>query len=220
MLTVPGGVKLPSGNGLSHWGNDVTGAIAQGMPKPTPRSDFPPRAACGAFAPSVTSVPAGSGQGAVEQVEVVRGPSRGTVCPKTTRGLFVVGSRTTGGSVLASGIRCSSATPRKTPVRPVAFRAAATALYFAVKTASGVAVTPSMRNPAPPAARMSFPMIPRVMNVGFKERAWVSCDPFPRKPRSARAVDAQAAQVPEGGSAELLRSLTSPALAPGIDRLS
>src|SRR2546426_2815209 len=92
-LTVAGGVKPPSGSGLPHWGNDVTGATAHGMPKPTPRSDFPPRAACGAFAPSVTSVPAGSGQGGVEQVDVVRGPSNGTVDPPTMRGLFVAGSR-------------------------------------------------------------------------------------------------------------------------------
>src|SRR6266496_1286006 len=138
MLTVEGGEKPPSGSGLPHW--ESVGAIAQGMPKPTPRSDFPPRAACGAFAPSVTSVPAGSGQGAVEQVESVRGPSRGTVCPKTRRGLFVVGSRTTGGSLLASGMRRSSGVPRKTPVLLFDFRAAAAMLYFSLQDARAVLV--------------------------------------------------------------------------------
>src|ERR1700693_731366 len=105
MSTVAGGVKPPSGSGLPHWDKLVKGAGAlHGMPKPTARSDFPPRAATGALAPRVTSVPAGRGHGAVAHVAVVRGPSSETVDPPTITGLLSEPSRT-GGSVLVSGIR-------------------------------------------------------------------------------------------------------------------
>ena len=207
MLTVEGGTKPPSGRGLPHC--DRVGATAHGMPNPTPSSDLPPSAACGTLAPSVTSVPAGSGQ-AVTPVghgkAVLPGPRRGIVEPPTISGVLVAGLSTTGGSVEARGMRSGLGVPMKTPLRPVAFNEAATALYLAVKAASGVAVTPSSRKPAPPAVRMSLPMIPSVTKSGFKARAWLNCEPFPRRIRSA---------IPPFCVSE-----TSAILKPGTERLS
>src|SRR5262249_7355962 len=184
------------------------GATAHGIPKPTPRSDFPPSAACGAFAPSVTRVPAGNGQAGAPPGQgyfALPGPSRGIGWPPTKTGVPVA-SVTTGLIAVRRGSCWTSPVPRKTPGLPFAFRAAATALYLAVKRASGVAVTPSRRNPAPGAVRMSLPTIVIVMKVGFRESAWFSADPLPRSTTSARPPD--------------VVSETSAILNPGTERLS
>src|SRR6266568_7133032 len=124
-----GGIKVPTGSGLPHWVS--VGATAQGIPKPTARRDLPPSAATGAFAPSVTSVPAGSGQAEtpVGQGNAASpGPSSGTGFPPTST-TDPVASVRTGLIVEASGISRASGVPMKTPLRPLAFNEAATALY-------------------------------------------------------------------------------------------
>src|SRR5262245_11574728 len=101
---VAGGTNCPSGSGNPQRGS--VGATAQGIPKPSPRSVSPPSAACGVLAPSVTSVPAGSGQATTpvgHGKASSPGPSSGTVAPLTMTGCPVDGSTTTGGIVVANG---------------------------------------------------------------------------------------------------------------------
>src|SRR6185369_5860573 len=89
-------------------------------------------------APRVTSVPFGTGQGAVAQLSVVRGPRSRTVEPFTMTGCRVVGLTRIGGTVVVKGTEATSGMLSATTVRPVARRPVMISVYFASKEATGV----------------------------------------------------------------------------------
>src|SRR6266545_4235199 len=130
-----------AGRGLLHFGS--VGATAHGMPKPSGRYTA---------ALSVTRVVAGIGQ-AGTPVGQPFGPRRGIGAP-------VAGLRTSlpplvrnGGSVVVNGMLVTSATPKTMPFGCFAASFETAALVSAVKDATGVIVTPSMKVPERTAPR-------------------------------------------------------------------